>query len=71
MHCSGTLEVIAEVHTPSEKKYGVLTTVKNDSLRVKVGRRRTVDSNNSSEKENIEPNKMKRPRFGKKQVMKK
>ncbi|CAG4975556.1 unnamed protein product [Parnassius apollo] len=71
--CSGTLEVTADVHRSSDIDCGVLSSVEqtNYSQRSRgAGRRRTIDSNNSSEKENIEPNKPKKFKLEKKEMKK-
>ncbi|CAK1601034.1 unnamed protein product [Parnassius mnemosyne] len=71
--CSGTLEVTADVHRSSDIDYGVLSSVEQNKYSQRsrgAGRRRTIDSNNSSEKENIEPNKPKKSKLEKKEMKK-
>ncbi|XP_014356851.2 reticulocyte-binding protein homolog 2b [Papilio machaon] len=73
MDCSGPIKVSVDVHRSNDMD-GILSTVDSADYQSRVrrsARRPTVDSSNSSEKENLEPNRIKRRKLGKKQVLKK
>ncbi|XP_013142806.1 PREDICTED: uncharacterized protein LOC106106716 [Papilio polytes] len=73
MECSGPIKVSVDVHRSNDTE-GILSTLDSADYHSRVrrsARRPTVDSNNSSEKENLEPNRIKRRRLGKKHGLKK
>ncbi|XP_013175807.1 PREDICTED: uncharacterized protein LOC106123934 [Papilio xuthus] len=73
MDCSGPIKVSVDVHRSNDME-GILSTMETADYQTRVrrsARRPTVDSNNSSEKENLEPNRIKRRKLGKKQGLKK